>query len=371
MVKYSYICSILKKPLIVKKMYNMKTSMYLTGIASLFLIVNACKPSGNCVVKGTVQGVRNGVRVELTNAWDNFKVVGTGVVRDGAFEIHPRFSGPAHVYLYTHGSKGIQLKDFILEPGTILVEATAEDESLLSTGAVGTPYNDLLNRYRGLLHSGQTGAAMAIRDSVMAEDPAGPIALYFSANHESAAKALATLDRLAPELASMPFVASLKEELTRRARTEPRVSDSEPAHLFVDMEFPDADGNPVRLSEVVGKEDNRYVILDFWATWCSPCREALPKLREVYAKYHGMGVEIYSVSEDINEKNWKQFILDNGMDWINVRDTKPGRGSGTMWETYALSGIPTVLLIDGETGEILARDNHLDLDAILSGLLPS
>ena len=74
--------------------------MYLTGLVSLFLIVNACKPSGDCVVKGTVQGVRNGVRVELTNAWDNFKVVGTGVVRDGAFEIHPRFSGPAHVYLY-------------------------------------------------------------------------------------------------------------------------------------------------------------------------------------------------------------------------------------------------------------------------------
>ena len=137
------------------------------------------------------------------------------------------------------------------------------------------------------------------------------------------------------------------------------------------MEFPDADGNPVKLSDVVGNPANRYVILDFWATWCSPCREALPKLREVYAKYHGMGVEIYSVSEDVNEKNWKQFIRDNGMIWINVRDTKPGRGSGTIWETYALSGIPTVLLIDGETGEILARDNHLDLDAILSGLLPS
>jgi thiol-disulfide isomerase/thioredoxin len=352
-------------------MFIMKTKMYLTGLVSLFLIVIACKPSGDCVVKGTVQGVRNGVRVELTNAWDNFKVVGTGVVRDGAFEIHPRFSGPAHVYLYTHGRKGIQLKDFILEPGTILVEATAEDESLLSTGAVGTPYTDLLHRYRDLLHSGQTGDAMTIRDSVMAEDPAGPMALYFSANHESAAKALATLDRLAPELASMPFVADLKEELTRRARTEPRTSDSEPAHLFVDMEFPDADGNPVKLSDVVGNPANRYVILDFWATWCSPCREALPKLKEVYAKYHGRGVEIYSVSEDVNEKNWKQFIRDNGMVWINVRDTKPGRGKGTMWETYALSGIPTVLLIDGETGEILARDNHLDLDAILSGLLPS
>jgi hypothetical protein len=57
------------------------------------------------------------------------------------------------------------------------------------------------------------------------------------------------------------------------------------------------------------------------------------------------------------------------MTWINVRDTNGGRQS-EMWQTYALTGIPTVVLIDGNTGEIIARDNHLDLDSILSALLP-
>ena len=315
--------------------------------------------AGDCVVKGTVKGVRDGTRVELTNEWDDWKVVGKGVVRDGAFEIQANSSDPAHVYLYVH--KGKQLKDFFLEPGTILVDATVEDESLLFTGATGTPINDLYHRYLT-----QEDIAQAIKDSVMTADPAGPLALKFASSCDSSTKALRVLDRLTPELAGLPFVAKLREELTRRAKTEPREEDSDFVPVYIDMEYPDADGNTVKLSDVVNDPANRYVLLDFWATWCDPCREAIPGLRELYAEYHEKGLEIYSVSEDPDVKDWKPFLKENGMVWINVLDTEAGRKS-KMWNAYALRGVPTTLLIDGNTGEILVRNSIERVESILSG----
>ena len=334
------------------------------ALAALLGLAGCRQAASDCVVKGTVQGVRNGTRVELMNEWDDWKIVGKGVVRDGAFEFPANTSGPAHVFMYVHNGK--QLKDFFLEPGTILVEATVEDESLLFDGATGTPLNDLYHRYLT-----QKDIAPAIKDSVMTAEPAGPLALKFASSYDSSTKALRVLDRLTPDLAGMPFVAQLRDELTRRVQTEPREEDSDFVPVYIDMEYPDADGNPVKLSDVVNDPANRYVLLDFWATWCDPCREAIPRLKELYAKYHEKGLEIYSVSEDSSQKNWKPFLKENGMDWINVIDTEPGRKSKT-WNAYVLHGIPTALLIDGETGEILARGvgAGMDLETTLSELLP-
>ena len=182
------------------------------ALAALLGLGGCRQASGDCVVKGTVKGVRNGTRVELTDEWHDWKTVGKGVVRNGAFEIKPKTSGPAYVYLYVHNGK--QLKDFFLEPGTILVDATAEDESLLFTGATGTPVNDLYHRYLT-----QKDVAGAIKDSVMAAEPAGPLALRFASSFNSATQALRVLDRLTPDLAGKPCpnCGSFMPSITKRA----------------------------------------------------------------------------------------------------------------------------------------------------------
>ena len=110
------------------------------------------------------------------------------------------------------------------------------------------------------------------------------------------------------------------------------------------------------------------MLLDFWATWCGPCIKSVPQLREIYAKYHDRGLEIYSVSEDQNKDSWKSYIKENGMIWVNVLDDNAGRKKSKAWYDYALNGIPTMLLIDGQSGEIIDRGNQLDLDGILSEL---
>jgi thiol-disulfide isomerase/thioredoxin len=323
--------------------------------------------SGYCTVKGTVlKGLKNGTKLELADAFDYFKVIETSTVKDGAFEFHPDIASPTHVYLYVHN--GMQLKDFILEPGTILVEVDATDEEDYATGATGTTSNDTERKIRDYMLSGDHDTEKALKAEVMNANPTGALAL---ANIEywcdSSAQALDALDRLIPELASLPYVDELRDEFTRRMKTEA-------GGMYIDMEYPDVNGNPISLSSVVNNPANRYVLVDFWASWCGGCREALPRLVEIYAKYHDKGLEIFGLSTDSKNrfKFWKSCLEENSMTWINVCDfSGGGKGESKVRDEYALRAYPSTLLIDCQTGIIIARDKEPDeLDVILAELLP-
>ena len=348
---------------------------YLFAIV-MMLAVNACvnKPASDdkgpafCTVQGTIKGVKNGTKLELTDSWNHFEVVATTEVVDGTFEFHPHITEPTHVYLYTKSGK--QLNDFILEPGTIVTDVDADDEEDYARGATGTVSNDTRKKIRDLYQSGDKQTADSLMNEILNAEQTGPLALYYATTSEcSAAKSLSALDRLSPDLAGKPNLAELREELTRRIKTEPRVEGSDFVPLFIDMEYADADGKKVSLSSVVHNPANRYVLIDFWATWCSPCRQSIPLLKEMYAKYHAKGFEIYSVSEDEDAKGWKSFIAKNGMTWINVLDDQPGRRNSKAWHNYALNGIPTLVLVDCKTGEIIARAPSKEMDATLARLL--
>lgn len=342
-----------------------KKSLFFVALVSL-LIVSCGSPSSDyCVLKGTIKGVNDGVKLELQDFWNHCKVVGTAVVKDGTFEFHPNVNAPTHVFLY---QDDLQLQDFFLEEGTVIVDVDASEGDNYGPGAQGTPSNDVLYRYRLLKRQGQQEAVDALVDSVFAAEQTGPLAVLFADNHiKSAFETLGALEKLSPELAHLPFVENLKEELSLLVKTEPR-ADYQPH--YTDLEYADVTGNPVSLKSVVENPKNRYVLLDFWATWCRPCVRYFPEMKEIYAKYHERGLEIYSVSIDSEKGKWKSFLKENSMDWISVLDDKGGRKTSKAWENYAITVIPMFLLIDGNTGEILFRDNHPDLEAVFSELLP-
>lgn len=342
-----------------------KTSVFLAAIASLVLAIGCTPSSDYCTVKGTAKGYPDGTKFELQDLWTGCKVVSTAVVKDGAFEFHPNVSAPAHVYLY---QGDLQLQDFFLESGTIQVSLDAAAGEYYGPGVTGTPSNDALNRFRILKKNGREEAMQALVDSVFAATQTGPFVINLAdSGFKPAGEALEGLEKLSPEIADIPFVRNLKEEMSLRAKTEPTAGYK--PH-FLELEYADAAGTAHSLSSVVNDPKNRYVLLDFWATWCGPCVNYLPQMKEVYAKYHGKGLEIYSVSIDSNEKKWKTFLEENGMDWISVLDNQGGRKSSKVWENYAITLIPMFFLIDGNTGEILFRDNHPDLDAVFAKLLP-
>lgn len=120
---------------------------------------------------------------------------------------------------------------------------------------------------------------------------------------------------------------------------------------FVDFDFNDKDGKPVKLSDHLGK--GKYTLLDFWASWCGPCRADLPHLKEVYELYNPEGFEVINISMDSDKAKWLKAVADENMSWLQLSDLKAFTGDFS--KIYNFNGIPTCLLI-GPDGEIITRN---------------
>jgi peroxiredoxin len=113
-----------------------------------------------------------------------------------------------------------------------------------------------------------------------------------------------------------------------------------------DFTLPDDNGKMVSLSSFKGK----YVLLDFWAAWCRPCRIENPNIVAAYKKYNSKGFDVFGVSLDQNEASWHQAIKQDGLLWSQVRDAK-----NEVATIYKVTSIPMSLLLDKE-GRIVAKN---------------
>ncbi|MBO4646315.1 MAG: TlpA family protein disulfide reductase [Bacteroidales bacterium] len=116
-----------------------------------------------------------------------------------------------------------------------------------------------------------------------------------------------------------------------------------------ELEFADPDGKVRRLSDLRGK----VVLVDFWASWCGPCRKENPHVVSMYAKYHDKGFEVFSVSLDNKAESWKAAIAKDQLVWPNHVSDLKGWGSAAA-KLYGVSSIPSTFLLDRE-GHIIAK----------------
>jgi peroxiredoxin len=131
-----------------------------------------------------------------------------------------------------------------------------------------------------------------------------------------------------------------------------------------DIALPSENGEITRLSSFRGK----VVLLDFWASWCRPCRMSNRQVQPVYKKYKDKGFEIYSVSIDANKPAWLSAVKQDKIQWIHVLDMKAANGN-LLTQTWNIQYIPSTFLIDKEGTIISAGPEKEELEKWLEKLL--
>ena len=155
-----------------------------------------------------------------------------------------------------------------------------------------------------------------------------------------------------------------KEQLL--AMLSPRVKRSDAAQKFgsylqglrnsrigstvSNFSLPDPEGKEIHFASLKGK----YVLIDFWASWCAPCRQSFPHMREVYSKYKSPDFEIYSISIDEDKAAWEKAVAEERNPWPQSLDTKGIAHSG-----FAVTAVPSTFLIDPQ-GKIVAKEVGFD-----------
>ena len=124
-----------------------------------------------------------------------------------------------------------------------------------------------------------------------------------------------------------------------------------PGNIFKELTMKDMEDRDVQLSQWVGK--GNYVLVDFWASWCGPCRNEMPNVVACYEKYHDKGFEVVGVSFDQKKDLWIKAVQQMGMRWPQMSDLKGWKCAAA--ETYGVVSIPSNVLVDPK-GKIIAMD---------------
>ena len=150
--------------------------------------------------------------------------------------------------------------------------------------------------------------------------------------------------------ASHPYLKKMRDEVEEA--TKPKNSEKMTfiGQQYTDLEMADPDGKMHKISELVG--EGKYVLVDFWASWCGPCRAEMPNVLEAYNRFHDKGFEVIGVSFDNKKAAWVKAIGQLQMPWLQISDLKGWQCAAA--PIYKIDGIPDNILIDPH-GKIIDR----------------
>jgi peroxiredoxin len=261
--------------------------------------------------------------------------------------------------------------------------ATAADAPAkpASTNAITLRLQAMIAKINAKLQAGQRSAAdlaedMKAFDAFIAERPTDKSpemaqvvwmkAMLFLQVLDDAAKATETIKLVQKNFPGTPYATQAETVLPQIEKLEAMKAIQKSlvvGSVFPDFQEKDTDGKPLSVSRFKGK----VLLVDFWATWCGPCRVELPNVIATYEKHHKSGFEILGISLDQDAGAMKQFLANNKMTWPQYFD---GQG----WQNklaghYGVNSIPATWLLDAQ-GKIIARDlRGEDLDKAVAAAL--
>ncbi|MCQ2059853.1 MAG: AhpC/TSA family protein [Bacteroidaceae bacterium] len=343
-------------------------------LSVLLLTVLACTAcAGSYVVKGDVSSCcedGESVTINIISQEGSFVPLATAVVEDGVFsvKVKPETDDVAVLSLIIDGVQ--HNYSFFLEKG--VVQLSFEDDNLIMGG---TPANDglcKLNREAYKLNDESADVLAKIQqaaegngDATQFEDDIQDLQnsflnLIISAITENCDN-LCGLYQLAenfniltPEESHM-LLGMLSDKfadnelfIQMKSLNDGKLLTSA-GHDYIDITVLGVDDNNINLSDIV--KSNKVVLLDFWASWCAPCVQEIPNMKNVYNKYHDKGLEILSVSLDQDETEWRNALQEYNMPWIQSIDNETGVNSAAY--KYLIDAIPAIFLINSD-GIIIA-----------------
>ena len=167
------------------------------------------------------------------------------------------------------------------------------------------------------------------------------------------------LDQLKDLMAGFTTESIYRDHLNDYVAKQERLEVGQP---FIDFTLQTKDGEDVALSEKIAQ--NKLTLVDFWASWCGPCRHENPVVKAAYEKYHELGFEVVGVSVDQDEAAWLQAVVEDELPWIQVRDSE-----NKVSEDYMIYYIPSNFLFD-QNGTMVAKGlRGEDLEAKLAEIL--
>lgn len=354
----------------------MKKLFYLFAVAAL---ISSCSDGGKgYTVTGKVEGAVDGDTVYMmTRSGREFNKVDSAIIKKGTFTFTGNQETPVNRFIVYAAEENPMFVDFFLENGVIKVNLGVENDKV----AGGTAINNAYQSFREKMKENEQKKNMiyqSMGDPEMTDDERLAKTQELQATEEESTnivknaisnntstplgeyllgkfhyymdfKEVGTLlTQLSADAQATPEMKKLKEQVEIFQKTDV-------GQKFIDLVMTDPNGKPAKLSDYIGK--SKVVLVDFWASWCAPCRREMPRLVDMYAKYKKKGFEIVGVSLDRDAASWKKGIDQLKITWPQISDL--GYWESEAVKAYAIRSIPHVMLLDKD-GTIISRGLHGD-----------
>lgn len=311
-------------------------------------------------------------KVYLGHSEDGKQVLDSVMLKDGKFSFRGKTGSGEFYFLRIDGLRNGF--GFFANKGTMNVTADSTFSEVSITGAEHQPAYDEWKKIWGATHTRagslyqKLDAAEKAKDTVARAEvrkgfdalgrdldsgvfrfvrkyPASPVTPWVIIdryiNYPAPAKVAQLMPLLKPAALNSVYGRELKATLDIAAKTG---IGAKP-----DFALADTSGNIVKLSSYKGK----YVLVDFWASWCGPCRKENPNVVAAYNKYHSKGFEVLGVTLDTKRDAWIAAIEKDGLNWAHVGDLKGWKSD--IVEEYGIRAVPTNFLLD-PGGKVIAKD---------------
>jgi peroxiredoxin len=363
----------------------------LLAIFVLVLMAFSCQMAKDeFSIKGSIEGVETG-KIYLQKLVEGQpQSIDTADVVDGKFTFKGKMEMPDFRLLRLNEQD--YFAPFFLDNSRITV--TAKKDSLRASTYKGSPTQDIFKiymteveklnkdmmalqaKYQNAMSTGNSDEAekakidgQAMQDNnlfytknFVKEHKNSVVSAYFTlavlAGQVEGAELDSIVSKFTPEISASEYVIKLKEMIQEQKKTAVGVEAP-------DFTMNDPEDKPVKLSSLRGK----VVMIDFWASWCAPCRQENPNVVKLYNQYHEKGFEIIGVSLDKTKENWIQAIKDDQLSWIHVSDLQYWQNA--VARQYGVNSIPQTYLLDKD-GKIIAKGLRSEqLAAKLGELFPN